>query len=161
MHVTRAVLPVMRRIAGLKGGALSSLYCSSKFALECWSESLAAEMLPFGIQVTAIEPRFFRTDFLDVSSARYTEVKNPQYQAGLEHLRTWLDGKSHQQGGDPAKLANVLLDLATKDQQPLHLLMGNTPSSGWRTESAVIRQIPRNGEAYRNRRTSCQNRVEE
>jgi NAD(P)-dependent dehydrogenase (short-subunit alcohol dehydrogenase family) len=67
MHVTRAVLPEMRRrksgrvfnissIAGLQGFGLSSLYCSSKFALVGWSESLSVELEPLGIQVTCIEP---------------------------------------------------------------------------------------------------------
>jgi len=68
MHVTRAVLPVMRRrksgrvfnissIAGLQGFGLSSLYCSSKFAVAGWSESLSMELEPLGIQVTCVERR--------------------------------------------------------------------------------------------------------
>ncbi|CAN5723386.1 oxidoreductase [soil metagenome] len=136
MHVTRAVLPTMRdqrsgrifnisSIAGLKGGAMSSLYSSSKFAMEGWSEALAAELQPFGIQVTAVEPGFFRTDFLEASSVRYTEITRPEYRTALEQLRGWLDGKNHQQEGDPASLARVLLEVSTKEQQPLHLLMGS------------------------------------
>jgi NAD(P)-dependent dehydrogenase (short-subunit alcohol dehydrogenase family) len=136
MHVTRAVLPTMRgqksgrifnlsSIAGLKGAAMSSLYCASKFAMEGWSESLAAEVSPFGIQVTAVEPGFFRTDFLDVSSVRYTEITQPEYAEGMAQLRGWLDGKNQQQEGDPAKLGRVLVELAAKPEQPLHLLMGS------------------------------------
>src|SRR3546814_9820860 len=57
------------------GGALgfigASVYCATKFAVEGFSESLAAEVEPFGIQVTIVEPGFFRTDFLDGSSVRY------------------------------------------------------------------------------------------
>ncbi len=136
MHVTRAVLPSMRRqrsgrifnissIAGLQGGAMSSLYCSSKFALEGWSESLAAELQPLGIQVTAVEPGFFRTDFLDPTSVQYTKITQPEYRAGLEQMQVWLNGKNHQQEGDPAKLAKVLHEVALAEQQPLHLLMGS------------------------------------
>ena len=51
MRVTRAVLPSIRKqrsgrifnissAAGLNGTAMSSLYCSIKFAVEGWSESL-------------------------------------------------------------------------------------------------------------------------
>ncbi len=136
MHVTRAILPTMRAqksgrifnlssIAGLKGAAMSSLYCASKFAMEGWSESLAAEVSPFGIQVTAVEPGFFRTDFLDVSSVRYTEITQPEYAEGMAQLRGWLDGKNQQQEGDPVKLAQVLVEVAAKPEQPLHLLMGS------------------------------------
>jgi NAD(P)-dependent dehydrogenase (short-subunit alcohol dehydrogenase family) len=136
MHVTRAVLPTMRAqksgrifnissIAGLKGGSMASLYCASKFAMEGWSEGLAGEVMPFGIQVTAVEPGFFRTDFLDASSVRYTEITQPEYQEGMTQLRGWLDGKNQQQEGDPARLGQVLLEMAAKPEQPLHLLMGS------------------------------------
>ncbi len=136
MHVTRAVLPAMRErrsgrifnissIAGLRGGPNASLYCSSKFALEGWSESLAAELQPMGISVTAVEPGFFRTDFLDASSIRYTEVRNPEYREGMEQLQGWMATKNHTQEGDPAKLAQVLLDVAGMSEQPLHLPMGS------------------------------------
>ncbi|SEB89505.1 SDR family NAD(P)-dependent oxidoreductase [Terriglobus roseus] len=136
MHVTRAVLPGMREqksgrifnissIAGLKGGPMASLYCSSKFALEGWSESLAGELQPLGIQVTAVEPGFFRTEFLEPGSVRYTADELPEYGPGLEQMQAWLNGKSLQQEGDPAKLAKVLVDLAGRAEQPLHLLMGS------------------------------------
>src|SRR4030095_2055085 len=81
-HVTRAVLPVMRRqrgghvfnlssMAGVLGFASASIYCSTKFAVEGFSESLAMEVAQFGIKITIVEPGFFRTDFLDTSSIRY------------------------------------------------------------------------------------------
>src|SRR3546814_2118558 len=70
-HVTRAVLPVLRRqrrghIFNLSsmGGALgflgASAYCATKFAIEGFSESLASEVEPFGIHVTIVEPGFFQ-----------------------------------------------------------------------------------------------------
>ncbi|MEN2654952.1 SDR family NAD(P)-dependent oxidoreductase, partial [Acinetobacter baumannii] len=79
LHVTRAVLPVMRwqrsgrifnlsSIGGMVGFAGASVYCSTKFAVEGFSESLAMEVARFGIHVTIVEPGFFRTDFLDESS---------------------------------------------------------------------------------------------
>ncbi len=82
MHVTRAVMPVMRQarkghmfnissFAGVRGTAFSSLYCSSKFAIEGFSEALAKEVEPFGMFVTIIEPGPFRTDFLKPESIRY------------------------------------------------------------------------------------------
>jgi len=136
MHVTRAVLPVMRdkragrifnisSIAGLQGFGLSSLYCSSKFALSGWSESLSMELEPLGIQVTCVEPGFFRTEFLGGNSAQYVDTKLPEYEAGVKQLREWLDGKHQTQEGDPRKLAKALLQLAVAEKQPWHLLMGS------------------------------------
>jgi NAD(P)-dependent dehydrogenase (short-subunit alcohol dehydrogenase family) len=136
MHVTRAVLPVMRRrksgrvfnissIAGLHGFGLSSLYCSSKFALAGWSESLSMELEPLGIQVTCVEPGFFRTDFLGGSSVQYVEAKLPEYEGGVKQMRAWLDGKHQTQEGDPKKLAGALWQLVAAEKQPIHLLMGS------------------------------------
>jgi NAD(P)-dependent dehydrogenase (short-subunit alcohol dehydrogenase family) len=135
MHVTRAVLPHMRSlrsgrifnissVAGIAGFSMSSLYCGSKFAMEGWSESLTMELEPLGIQVTAVEPGFFRTEFLAEESVRYIEARHPEYREGMAGMQTWLNGQHGKQGGDPARLAQVLLDLTRKKQQPMHLLMG-------------------------------------
>jgi NAD(P)-dependent dehydrogenase (short-subunit alcohol dehydrogenase family) len=136
MHVTRAVLPEMRvrksgrvfnisSIAGLQGFGLSSLYCSSKFALAGWSESLSMELEPLGIQVTCVEPGFFRTEFLGGNSVQYVDTKLPEYSGGVQQLHEWLDGKHQAQEGDPKKLAEVLLSLVEREKQPVHLLMGS------------------------------------
>jgi NAD(P)-dependent dehydrogenase (short-subunit alcohol dehydrogenase family) len=74
MNVTRAVLPVMRKqrsgqiisissSAGLAAGFdFVSAYAASKFGLEGWMESLHAEVAPFGLSTTVINPGFFRTE---------------------------------------------------------------------------------------------------
>lgn len=136
MRVTKAVLPHMRKqrsgrifnissIAGIAGFGMCSLYCSSKFAMEGWSESSTMELEPLGIQVTAVEPGFFRTDFLAENSVRYVEAQNAEYSEGMVGLQSWLDGQHKQQAGDPARLAKVLIDLAGRERQPMHLLMGS------------------------------------
>jgi len=73
MFVTRAVLPYMRRagegriaIVTSVGGRIGSLgvsaYCSTKFAQEGFGESLAQEVLPFGIYVSLVEPAIIKTE---------------------------------------------------------------------------------------------------
>ncbi len=110
MHVTRAVLPEMRRkksgrilnissIAGLQGFGLSSLYCSSKFALAGWSESMSMELEPLGIQGDMRGTGYVRTEFLGSSSAQYVDAKLPEYEGGVKQLREWLDGKHQDAGG--------------------------------------------------------------
>lgn len=75
IRTTRAFLPHMRErrsghifnlssIGGLIGGAGWGFYNTTKFAVEGFSEALAAELKPLGISVTIIEPGPFRTDFL-------------------------------------------------------------------------------------------------
>jgi NAD(P)-dependent dehydrogenase (short-subunit alcohol dehydrogenase family) len=76
MNVTRAVLPVMRKqragqiisissSAGLAAGFdFVSAHAASKFGLEGWMESLHAEVAPFGITTTVVNPGFFRTELL-------------------------------------------------------------------------------------------------
>ncbi len=133
--ITRAVLPTMRRqrsghifnitsIGGLRGGAMASLYCATKFALEGWSESLAAEVGELGLHVTAVEPGFFRTDFLDSSSIRYTGNTIADYVPKANELRSFYDTRSYQQAGDPAKLAWALLELAGAANPPMHFVVG-------------------------------------
>ena len=84
MNVTRAVLPVMRKqlsghivsissTAGLVGFEFGSAYAASKFGLEGWMESLAAEVGPFGINTTIVNPGFFRTELLTEQSTNYAK----------------------------------------------------------------------------------------
>jgi NAD(P)-dependent dehydrogenase (short-subunit alcohol dehydrogenase family) len=79
LNVTRAVLPVMRRqgsghvmnissVGGYSAYAGWGVYSSTKFAVEGLSEAMSMELAPLGINVTVVEPGFFRTDFLDASS---------------------------------------------------------------------------------------------
>lgn len=135
-HVTRAVLPVMRSqrrghvfnissIGGMRGSAAGSIYCSTKFAIEGFSEGIALELAQFGVKVTIVEPGFFRTDFLDARSVRYGNVDVEGYGNYPAQLRENYDKHSHQQAGDPAKLGQVLVRLAHEAEPPLRFGAGS------------------------------------
>ncbi|HEY9539996.1 MAG TPA: SDR family NAD(P)-dependent oxidoreductase, partial [Kiloniellaceae bacterium] len=135
-HVTRAVLPVLRRqrrghIFNLSsmGGALgflgASAYCATKFAIEGFSESLASEVEPFGIHVTIVEPGFFRTDFLDGSSVRYGSRDIADYAELSAQAKATYQGHNHRQAGDPAKLGTALVELAAAAAPPLRYAAGS------------------------------------
>ncbi|HMA14789.1 MAG TPA: oxidoreductase [Kiloniellaceae bacterium] len=141
LHVTRAVLPVMRRQRGghifnlsSVGGALgfigASVYCATKFAIEGFSESLAPEVEPFGIRVTIVEPGFFRTDFLDASSVRFGERDIADYAALSAEVRAGYEGRNHRQAGDPAKLGAAIVELAAAKEPPLRYAAGSDAVDG-------------------------------
>jgi NAD(P)-dependent dehydrogenase (short-subunit alcohol dehydrogenase family) len=134
-NVTRAVLPVMRaarngRIfnlssaAGIRGTEFASLYCSSKFALEGFSESLAAEVAPFGIFVTILEPGPFRTDFLTRESLRFGGNAIADYDERRTRVRGGFESRSHKQPGDPIKLADAVVRLANEPKPPMRFVGG-------------------------------------
>jgi NAD(P)-dependent dehydrogenase (short-subunit alcohol dehydrogenase family) len=136
MTVTRAVLPVMRKqrsgriinissIAGIRGGFGASLYCASKFAVEGFTQSLAPEVAPFGVRVTAVSPGYVRTDFLDASSVRYARGAIADYAEAVANLRTFYERRSHNQAGDPAKLADMIVHLSSIEDPPVSLVAGS------------------------------------
>ena len=133
--VTRAVLPVMRAarkgrifnissLAGMRGVAFGSLYCASKFALEGFSESLAQEVAPFGIQVTIVEPGPFRTDFLSAESIRFGAQAIADYDEQRTTLRASFEQRDGRQPGDPVKLAEAVVRLAGEAEPPMRFVAG-------------------------------------
>jgi NAD(P)-dependent dehydrogenase (short-subunit alcohol dehydrogenase family) len=135
LNVTRAVLPVMRAqrsglvvaissTAGLVGAAFNSAYAAAKFAVEGWIESLAPEVAPFGIRTMVVEPGFFRTDLLTPESTSYAEPSIDDYAERTTQTVAAWNAMNGQQGGDPAKLANALVQLAGQDEPPLRWVAG-------------------------------------
>jgi NAD(P)-dependent dehydrogenase (short-subunit alcohol dehydrogenase family) len=135
LNVTRAVLPVMRAqrsglvvaissTAGLVGGEFNSAYAAAKFAVEGWMESLAPEVAPFGIRTMVVEPGFFRTDLLTPESTNYAEPSIDDYAERTNQTVAAWNAMNGQQGGDPAKLANALVQLASQDEPPLRWVAG-------------------------------------
>ena len=135
LNVTRAVLPVMRSarrgrifnvssLGGLLGVQFGSLYCATKFALEGFSESLAKEVAPFGIRVTIVEPGPFRTDFLTPESLRHGDDRIADYDDRRAQLRAAYVDRGGLQSGDPAKLADALVELANEPEPPMRFLAG-------------------------------------
>lgn len=136
MHVTRAVLPVMRRqgfghvitissTAGLASGAeFTAAYAASKFGLEGWMEALRVEVAPFGIHTTIVNPGFFRTELLSEQSTHYAEPSIADYDARRAPLMAGWKSTHGQQAGDPVKLAQALLAIADQEPPPRRFLAG-------------------------------------
>jgi NAD(P)-dependent dehydrogenase (short-subunit alcohol dehydrogenase family) len=135
MNVTRAVLPDMRRrrsghiisissSAGLVGFEFGTAYAASKFGLEGWMESLQAEVAPFGITTTIVNPGFFRTELLTEQSTNYAEPSIEDYaERRAQQLEFWK-AQNGQQSGDPAKLARALVTIASQEPPPRRFIAG-------------------------------------
>ena len=130
----KAVLPHMRvrregRILNVTsmGGLMTmpglSYYHGSKFALEGISSSLAKEIGPLGIFVTAVEPGMFRTDWAGRSMVR-AERSISDYDTIFNPIREARKARSGQQPGDPAKAGKAIAEFLTAAEPPLHLLLG-------------------------------------
>ena len=135
VNVTRAVLPVMRTqrsglvvaissTAGIVGQEFCTAYAASKFGVEGWIESLTPEVAPFGIRTMLVEPGFFRTELLTPESTNYAEPSIDDYAERTEQTVAAWKGMNGKQGGDPAKLANALIELASQDEPPRRWVAG-------------------------------------
>jgi NAD(P)-dependent dehydrogenase (short-subunit alcohol dehydrogenase family) len=135
VNVTRAVLPVMRAqrsglviaissTAGIVGQEFCTAYAASKFGVEGLIESLTPEVAPFGIRTILVEPGFFRTELLTPQSTTYAEPSIGDYAERTKQTVTAWNGMNGRQGGDPAKLANALVQLAAQEEPPLRWVAG-------------------------------------
>jgi NAD(P)-dependent dehydrogenase (short-subunit alcohol dehydrogenase family) len=126
LNVCKAFIPYLRATPGEKtisnfgslaswhGGPGYALYTGTKWACSGISEALRAELEPFDIKVTVVEPGYFRTGFLNdnaqISSAArldvYDNTKVGQIRAGM----SYMNGK---QIGDVAKGSKAVVDILT------------------------------------------------
>jgi NAD(P)-dependent dehydrogenase (short-subunit alcohol dehydrogenase family) len=135
MNVTRAVLPVMRAqrsgvvvaissTAGIVGQEFCTAYAAAKFGVEGWIESLAPEVAPFGIRTMLVEPGFFRTELLSPESTNYAVPSIEDYAERTNQTVAAWNAMNGKQGGDPARLASALIQLASRDEPPLRFVAG-------------------------------------
>ena len=163
MNVTRAVLPVMRKqraghiisissSAGLAAGFdFVSAYAASKFGLEGWTESLHAEVAPFGISTTIVNPGFFRTELLTEQSTIYAEPSIADYDERRGPLVEYWKSQNGRQSGDPAKLARALVMIANEKQPPRRFIAG---ADAMATAEQKIADLKAQIEAHRELSTS-------
>jgi len=131
LWVTQAVLPVMRRqgyghiiqlssVLGITTLPVLGLYNASKFAVEGLSETLAAEVKGFGINVTMVEPNGFATDWAGPSAANATPME------AYEPVRAaFVAGMSDSDNfGNPEATSAAILKLVDSEQPPLRLFLG-------------------------------------
>ncbi|WP_017585972.1 SDR family NAD(P)-dependent oxidoreductase [Nocardiopsis ganjiahuensis] len=118
-NVLRSTLPILRArnsghivnvssVLGLTSMPGWGLYCAGKYALEGLSEALAGEIADFGVEVTIVEPGYFRTDFLTPDSLVLPAATSDAYPAIRDMVRSHLDLQGSQLG-DPVEGARQII----------------------------------------------------
>lgn len=136
LNVIRTVMPLLRRERSGHFFNISSIggytanfagwgsYCATKFAVAALTESLAAEVKSFGITATIVYPGYFRTDFLSKDSMGLPENPIAEYEEARQSADFHQNEINGNQPGDPEKLAEVLIKIASDKNPPLHLFLG-------------------------------------
>lgn len=134
LRVIRAVVPGMRArrsgaivnvssAAGRLVAPVYGQYHSSKWALECATETLAVELKQFGIRVAAVEPGFFVTPILDKALDAWSE-RDPSPYEDIERRMKDLYAAAGQNGGDPADVAAIIEESVATNEPRLRWVVG-------------------------------------
>lgn len=136
LNIIRNVMPQLRKqqsghiinissIGGFTGNFPGfGIYCASKFAVAGLSESLAAEVEPFGVNVTVVMPGYFRTNFLTSDSLGVPENDIPAYTAVRDLQKAHQETINGNQTGDPEKAVAAIIKVTGAERPPLHLYLG-------------------------------------
>ena len=147
--ITKAMLPLMRQQqsghivqissqSGFRATAGFGIYNASKFALEGFSEALAQEVAPFGIQVTIVEPGPFRTQFLS-TSLKMAQNRIDVYQKGpVGQMYQYQQKMNGNQEGDPVKAAKAIVDYVHAGKANLRLPLGKVTIQSMRAKLAAV-----------------------
>jgi NAD(P)-dependent dehydrogenase (short-subunit alcohol dehydrogenase family) len=138
VNVTKAALPTLREqgsghivqissVGGRVASAGLSAYQSAKWAVGGFSEVLAQEVAPLGIQVTVVEPGGMRTDWAGASMS-IPPISAP-YDETVGARARLMSGGPDWAAGDPAKVAQVVLQLTELPDPPVRLLTGTDASN--------------------------------
>jgi NAD(P)-dependent dehydrogenase (short-subunit alcohol dehydrogenase family) len=139
-HVSKAAIPVLREqgggivmqfssMGGRVGGSPGiASYQAAKFAIDGFSRVLAAETAPFGVRVIVVEPSGFKTDWAG-SSMIIRDI--PEAYAGtVGAINRRVRQNPAGPAGDPARAAEILVQVAKRRDIPYHLPLGVTAAEG-------------------------------
>ncbi|MFD5840842.1 SDR family oxidoreductase [Streptomyces chartreusis] len=145
IHLLRAVLPHFRAQGGGRfiqmstmGAHISTagagMYHASKWGVEGFLESVIAEVEPFGVGITMVEPGIIRTAFganLSIAPAM------PEYADGpVGQIRKYLeavDNVTAEAPGAPDKVAAAIIASADTTPAPRRLALGSDAYKAMRT----------------------------
>lgn len=136
LWVTKAALPILREqksghiiqvssIGGVNAFPTLGLYHASKWALEGFTQSLAAEVADFGIKVTLVEPTGYETDWNGASSVQAPKL--PFYDGLRARLADYFGVIRRGPRGKPEATGPAILKVVDADKPPLRIFFGSGP----------------------------------
>ena len=134
-NVCREVLPAMRKqrcgkiinissIGGVMGLPYQGYYSASKFAIEGYSEALAAEVRQFGIRVSLVEPGDFATNFTASRRNSESTMQNEDYRESYS-LSLAIIEKEENGGLQPSVLAKKICKIVDAKKPRLRYVVAN------------------------------------
>lgn len=132
LKVIQEVIPHMREqhkgliinissIMGFSTAPLNAPYSSSKYALECLSETLALELKPFNVDVVIVQPGDFHTNFLKNAIQQEYNQESPYLKLYARKDARKAEGIGKK---DPSIVADLLLKISKTDKPKLRYMVG-------------------------------------
>lgn len=133
VELSQAVIPGMKErgwgriinmssVAGFFAAPLGSPYAMTKHAVEAFTKSLRAEMAPYGIDVTKVNPGPYETGFNDRMINGITDYTAAADASATETAGTLRDAVLPNQL-DPMEIVMTLADLAEADETPMETIL--------------------------------------
>jgi NAD(P)-dependent dehydrogenase (short-subunit alcohol dehydrogenase family) len=156
--LTKAAVGLMRQrgsghivqVSSLSGRVCApgnAFYAASKFALEGFSESLAAELAPHGVRVSIIEPGGIRTDWAGDSLQH--APRSGHYESTAGRTREILATVHGHQPLSADDVALRIAEVASLEDPPLRVIVGDDATS--RIRSYLQNELSRFGGPHETR----------
>jgi NAD(P)-dependent dehydrogenase (short-subunit alcohol dehydrogenase family) len=135
LWITQAALPYLREqgsghilqvssIGGISAFPNVGAYHASKWGLEGFSQALAQEVKPFGINITLIEPGAYDTDWSGASAKHSAE--SPAYEK-VRQLAAEARAKRTGKSGSAIGTREAILRIVDAETPPLRVFLGEQP----------------------------------
>ena len=135
IDLIQAALPSMRKnkrglilnitsIAGYNNIPFGSIYCASKYSMECLGASLNMELKDFGIRVVNIAPGDYKTEIFDKRIKLKLNTNSPyydKYTKFTEISKYNMDTQSR----DPSEVAKLTLKIIKSKNPGIHYKVGH------------------------------------
>ena len=135
IDLIQATLPSMRKnkrglivnitsIAGYNNIPFGSIYCASKYSMECLGASLNMELKDFGIRVVNIAPGDYKTEIFDKRIKMELNKNSPYYDKYKKFTETSkynMDTDSR----DPIEVAKLTLKIIKSKNPRIHYKVGH------------------------------------
>ncbi len=139
VYTSRGAVPVMRKqktgyifqVSSIGGRVTipgNSPYHAAKWALGGFSDSIADELLPFGVKVCTLEPGGIRTDFANRASKRLPDLM-ADYETSVGPTYEMLRSEEGKSENDPRRIAECILKLSEMNDVPKRLILGKAAES--------------------------------